>query len=591
MIAAQIQTAALATLMLAFVLVNANQGNEAPSWGKPPRWPPGGPHRKPNIIIFNADDMGWGDFSSYGHPTQEWGPVDDMAYEGMRFTNFYSASSLCSPSRAALMTGRLPIRIGVWGDGRVFWPNSVEGLPRYEVTIAEALKEVGYVTGLVGKWHLGVNAYSPSDGEHMPHHHGFDYVGTNLPLSNAWQCDEEHWHMKNGPFPLFCYLYKNATILQQPYSHYKMSEAFVNDATGFMRDAQQQRKPFFLYYGTAQTHADMFSSNEGFRGSSKRGRYGDNVREMAWTVGAIMDEVKRMEEDFNTLAIFTNDNGPLVQICNEGGDAGILKGGKMNYWEGGVRVPGIFRWPGHIKAGITTDVVASQMDIFPTLMTIVGGSVPDDRIIDGQDISSTLFKWLPEPQPEPTSKLLNRNHPGNEPRMLVWYCPDTTDPITVRYGSHKFHFVTQTVWTKEANFNEPGRCGDGGFPLQQNVQCSWCSLDQPEECVTQHDPPLMFNLDQDPNEAYPLDVSLPHHKAVLDEMMPKLQAFQASLIIPPPLMTPRDDAVWPCCDGSFPDCGCNYQYLGPVPPPGDASPSSKEFLDMMIDPENDNYIL
>ncbi|XP_072048899.1 arylsulfatase-like [Amphiura filiformis] len=558
---AQFRTAALATLTLAIVLVNANQGNvgETPSWGGPP----GGPHRKPNIIIFNADDMGWGDFSSYGHPTQEWGPVDDMAYEGMRFTSFYAAASLCSPSRSALMTGRMPVRIGVYGRDRVFLPSHVEGLPRYEVTIAEALKDVGYVTGMVGKWHLASAVNVCANCEKM---------GITQELKTSFKEAMRSGRLKAKEHTLPD---TTTTGIRNP-DMYPTAESFDQFTGKILTDNEWSQ------FEGLQFQLRINIANE------QHGRYGDNVREMAWTVGAIMDEVKRMGEDFNTLAIFTSDNGPLINVCNEGGDAGILKGGKMNFWEGGVRVPGIFRWPGHIKAGITTDFVASQMDIFPTLMTIVGGSVPDDRIIDGQDISSTLFKWLPEPQPEPTSKLLNRNHPGNEPRMLVWYCQDNL--YIVRYGSHKFHFLTQRVWTKEANFNEPGRCGDGGFPFQQNTHCGPCRLDNPE-CVSQHDPPIMYNLDQDPNEAYPLDVSLPHHKAVLDEMMPKLQAFQASLVMGTPLLDVRDNAVWPCCDGSFPNCGCNYQYLGPVPPPGDVSQSSKEFLDMMIDPANDNYIL
>ncbi|XP_072035426.1 arylsulfatase-like [Amphiura filiformis] len=511
--------------------------------------------------------MGYADIASYGHPSQEWGPIDDMAMQGMRFTNFYAPSSTCTPSRAGLLTGRMPQRSGVYGEGRVFFPSSTNGLPREEVTMAEALKDEGYATGFVGKWHLGVNAHSHNDGEHLPYNHGFDYVGTNLPLSNGWHCDEEKWHM-SAPVSLMCLLYKNATIYQQPYSHYHMSEAFVDDAIDFMRGSQQQRKPFFLYYGIAQPHVDVYS-NFGFRGSSKRGRYGDMIREMSWSVGAIMDEVKRLGEDSNTISIFTSDNGPHLQLCNEGGDAGVLKGGKMQFWEGGIRVPGIFRWTGHIPPAKISDEIVSQLDIFPTLMSIVGGSVPDDRKMDGQDISSTLFNWSPELQPKPvTEKQLYKEHvvTNTEPRMLVFYCE--AQLFAVRYGNYKFHLTTQQTWTKEGNYAEPGRCGDGGFPLDNNVNCGGCNE---TGCVTNYETPLMYNICKDPNEAYPLNVSLPQHKAVLDEMMPKLEAFKADMVIAPPLLDSKSNANIPCCTPeTFPVCTCNYLYEGPVPHPGSA---------------------
>ncbi|XP_072049907.1 arylsulfatase-like [Amphiura filiformis] len=468
----------------------------------------------------------------------------------------------------------MPVRTGCYGDGHISWPGHTTGcLNPSEITIGEAFLDVGYETGMVGKWHLGINAHNRTDGEHLPHNHGFDYVGTNLPLSNAWACDEEQWHLSK-PNPLLCFLYKNATMYQQPYSHYKLSETFVNDSIGFMRGSvKEKKKPFFLYYGIAQPHVDMYC-NHGFRGSSKRGRYGDNIREMAWTVAAILEEVKNLKEENNTLAIFTSDHGPGIGLCNEGGDAGMLKGGKLNFWEGGIRVPAIFRWPGKIRPASTSDVVASHMDIFPTLMKIVGGSVPDDRIMDGKDISSVLFKQSPEPQPEPADTPQNRNPLDNEPRLLVWYCNDKL--YAVRYGSHKFHFRSIKVQTKEEHHAEPGRCGDGGFPFQQNFPCGLnCGTASPE-CLSQHDPPLMYNLGIDPGEAYPLDVSFPKHEAVFTEMMLELETFLATLIMPPPLLGPRsfeDSAgVWPCCgNGTFPNCGCNYQYEGPVPKPGSVS--------------------
>ncbi|XP_072043057.1 arylsulfatase-like [Amphiura filiformis] len=452
---------------------------------------------KPNIIIFYGDDVGWADFSSL-----------DILHKR-----------------------RLPQRVGVRDRGRVFGATCTNGLPRLEITIPEALKDVGYSTGMVGKWHLGVNAHNHNDGEHLPYNHGFDYVGTNFGTGNSWFCDEEQWHV-DEPSTLGCALYKNATIIQQPYSHYGLSETLVNDAVDFIRSSQQapppHRKPFFLYYALTQTHVDLFTSNEGFRGSSKRGRYGDNINEMSWEVGAILDEVKRLGLASNTLSIFSSDNGPWLQLCNEGGDAGVFKGGKMQFWEGGIRVPTIFHWPGHIRPKTTSDELTSMTDIFPTLMNIVGGSVPDDRPMDGQDISSTLFNWWPEPQPEPvaTKRLFNEvDVTSHDPRILVFYCESTL--YAVRYRSYKFHFHTQKAWTKEGHHAEPGRCGDGGFPLQQNTYCGACTPNPnfPPDCLSDHDPPLMFNVDKDPNEAYSLDTAIPEHQAVLVEMMSNWMFF------------------------------------------------------------------
>ncbi len=272
-------------------------------------------------------------------------------------------------------------------------------------------------------------------------------------------------------------------------------------------------------------------------------------------------------------------------------------GGKMQFWEGGIRVPGIFRWPGHIRPASVSDEIVSQLDIFPTVMNIVGGKVPNDRPIDGQDISSELFNWFPDPQPEPvTSKKLYKEIevPNSNPRMLVFYCRDNL--AAVRYGSYKFHFTTQTTWTKQENHLEPGRCGDGGFPLDNNVNCGacWETPTMPPNCFTQYSEssPLMYNIDEDPNEAYPLDVTLPKNKAVLDEMLPRLNEFKANMVIAPGLLDHRSADTIPCCTPeTFPVCTCNYQYEGPEPKPGPgASPawnSPEELMRMLTDPDYD----
>ncbi len=203
-------------------------------------------------------------------------------------------------------------------------------------------------------------------------------------------------------------------------------------------------------------------------------------------------------------------------------------------------------------------------------MSIVGGHVPKDRPIDGLDISSELFNWFPDPQPEPVTikKLYKKvDVPHRKPRMLVFYCRENL--MAVRYGSYKFHFITQKPLTKEEIHMEPGQCGDGGFPLQYNRNCAQCIT--PPECITQYpeSSPLMYNIDEDPNEAYPLNVTLSKHKAILDEMLPRLEEFKAKMVIAPPLLDYRSDDVIPCCTpNTWPNCTCNYKYEGPIPKPG-----------------------
>ncbi len=251
-------------------------------------------------------------------------------------------------------------------------------------------------------------------------------------------------------------------------------------------------------------------------------------------------------------------------------------GEKLHFWEGGIRVPAIFHWPGHIKPATTSDAVGSHLDFLPTLMSIVGGKVPDDRIIDGQDISSVLFNWYPERQPEPVVRKhlykTTKQRKGSQgsqdshdsPRLLAWYCQSTL--MAVRYGCYKFHYVTQRTRTKEQYHAETGQCGEGGFPYEHFLGCGACGN---KECNTHYDPPLMYNLCKDPSEAYPLNVSHPANQGAYEAFLLQLEEFLDNMELGPPLIDGYSSDVIPCCTPeSFPDCTCNYKYEGPTPRPG-----------------------
>jgi len=492
--------------------------------------------------------LGYGDLSSYGHPSQEWNAVDDLTLEGLRLTSMYASASLCSPSRTGLLTGRLFNRVGVFGDGSpVFSPDSKNGLPNYEITVAEALKDLGYTTGFVGKWHQGINGINHTDGSHLPSKHGFDYVGLFLPLDFAWECDDQQVHLTE-PDHFECYLYRGDTMVQQPYKQDgPIAETMLQDFKDFVQDANFRNTPFFFYYSLPQPHVALLNT-PGFAGSSERGRYGDNIRELGWQVGEAMAEIKRLGIDSNTMVMFTSDNGPHVPVCNEAGITGPLKGAKGQYWEGGIRVPGIVRWPGRVRRGVTSTPM-NHLDILPTFVSIAGGQPPSDRILDGRDMSSLLLDLTEPSEPQPGVDVPPESIPEN-PRLMTWYCG--TNLHAVRFGPYKFHYRTQTPNNPENAGEAPG-CGEAGFPVDFNSQCMGCF-----KCVTVHDTPLMYDLEKDPSEAYPLDVDLPNNKAIYDRMIQALYEFESTLELGDPLLNDSDEQYYPCCTPeTFPVCACD----------------------------------
>ena len=413
----------------------------------------------PNIVLILADDLGYGDISIQGHPLIRTPNIDRLAREGQRWTSFYASAPVCNPSRVALVTGRMPIRIH--GTGKNSWAN----LPDEEITLAEMLKERGYATAYVGKW--GLSGRFDYPGSH-PGDQGFDYfyglVGSNdAPVREGFERTYEN--VKNSTsedFPIS--LYRQREAIETPAYQPTLTKRYTDESVRWI--SEHSEVPFLLFLGHSMPHVPLFRSPE-FEGHSNAGLYGDVIEEIDWSVGQVIQALEEADVAENTLVWFSSDNGPWRTYFDLGGSGGHFRDGKTTSWEGGFRVPGIFWWPGRIASAVV-DGIGVNVDLMATIANLTGTRLPEGRIFDSVDLSPTLLNADPSPRRE-------------------WFY----------YGQ------SGNLWA--------ARAGDFKLVLE-----SWESLGTEKQTARRgygnrqiHDPPLLFDLSTDPAERWDIAKRMP----------------------------------------------------------------------------------
>lgn len=442
--------------------------------------------RPPNFVVIFCDDMGYGDLGCFGNPMIKTPHLDQMASEGQKWTQFYVAAPVCTPSRAALMTGRYPIRNGMTSAKRVvLFPDSGGGLPPEEVTLAEVLKSKGYATGCFGKWHLG---HLP---QFLPTAQGFDtYFG--IPYSNDMDriADSPNYRQLSrrdaNYMPEYEYwnvpLMLNEEVVERPADQRTITRRYTEKAIGFIKENRD--KPFFVYLPHSMPHIPLFASEE-FRQSSRRGLYGDVIEEIDWSVGQVLKSIRDLDLDEHTLVVFSSDNGPWLSFETHGGSAGPLRAGKGTTFEGGMRVPTIFWWPGKVEAKTTVNEMGSSLDLLATFAKLADADLPRDRKLDSLDLSQTLLGQSASPRTE----------------MFYW-------------TRAELHAVRQGPWKMHVKLREPVNYGQGNVP----------------------ESPLLYHVEHDISEKYDLADQRPDVVSRLKELMARheedIEPVADNLIIP-----------------------------------------------------------
>ena len=395
-------------------------------------------HRPLNIVIIFTDDQGYQDAGCFGSPNIKTPNLDRMAAEGMRFTSFYVAQAVCSASRAALLTGCYPHRIGILG---ALGPKSKTGISSNELTLAQVLKSRGYATAIYGKWHLG------DAPQFLPTRHGFDeYFG--LPYSNDMWPKHPTSGTNYPPLPLF----RGEKVIQLMPDQTKLTTWYTERAVKFIH--KNRNRPFFLYVPHNMPHVPLHVSRK-FKGKSDRGLYGDVIMEIDWSVGQILSALKQNSLDEQTLVIFTSDNGPWLLYGDHAGAALPLREGKATTFDGGVREPCIMRWPGRIPAGQICREMVWSMDLLPTIAKLAGTNPPTDRIIDGKDIWPLLS-----------------GQPGATSPHLAYFYYWAEELQAVRSGKWKLHLPHKYVHPEP-----PGHGGKPGKLATNQIDLALFDLD------------------------------------------------------------------------------------------------------------------
>ena len=426
--------------------------------------------RAPNIVLVFVDDLGYGDLGCYGNKKTKTPHLDRLAAEGQRWTSFYASGAVCVPSRTGLMSGRHPALF----SGRHELPKTRDKL------LAAMLKKKGYATAILGKWHL---AGYPRDFTKSPMHPlecGFDYhYGT--PGSNDVPAPPGKRQTRSlfdvcDKFTFRVPLIRGRKLIEVPTDQELLTKRYTAEAVKWI--GANKAKPFFLYLAHNMPHAPVFASTA-FQGKSKGGRYGDVIEEIDWSVGEVMQAIREAGVDDKTLVIFTSDNGPWTMFGPHGGVATPLRGEKGTSWEGGYRVPGIFRWPGKIKPAVV-DELAASLDLYATFATLVGGDQPKDlQGYVSRDFSATLLR-------------------GEASQRKQWlYVHGSTSAF--RSGKYKIH-----LGSKDRSSHPDTRR---------------------QEALVRHDPPLLFDLSKDPGEQKNLSSE---HPEIVARLLKEMKAFRST---------------------------------------------------------------